>query len=483
MTQIGFVGLGKMGGNMVRRIRRDSDHAVVAFDFDAKAVRQAVKAGATGAASLAELVRKLQAPRMVWIMVPAGDPTEQTVQRLARLLEAGDTIIDGGNSRWTDDKRRSRELRRSGIHYVDVGVSGGVWGLEVGYCMMVGGPQKAVRQLAPILDVLAPPTNEQSLRAIGSRGWLRFGPSGAGHYVKMVHNGVEYGLMQSYAEGFDVFDKCEYELDNAKIAHLWGQGSVVRSWLCELAARAFEADGNDLAVLEGYTADSGEGRWTIADATGHDVPTPVITASLYSRMRSRGNGDYADRVLAALRNQFGGHAVVSAPAATAQATAGARAGARPGKRRKATAAKAARKQAASKAAGKRATSKPAAKRAAPKAAGKRPAPKAAGKRAAPKAAGKRPAPKAAGKRATSKPAGKRAASKAAGKRPALKARVRSTAASRPAKRATAKAGAKRSTATASGRRGPAKAPARTRAASKPRSGRTAARAASARRGR
>ena len=196
--------------------------------------------------------------------------------------------------------------------------------------MMVGGPPKAVKRLAPILDVLAPETNEESVAAIGPRGWLRFGRSGAGHYVKMVHNGVEYGLMQAYAEGFDVFDKCEYELDNAKIAHLWGQGSVVRSWLCELAARAFEADGNDLEAIEGYTEDSGEGRWTIEDATAHDVPTPVITASLYARLCSRGNGDFADRVLAALRNQFGGHAVESAPGAGKVEAAGvdARAGER-----------------------------------------------------------------------------------------------------------------------------------------------------------
>jgi 6-phosphogluconate dehydrogenase len=315
MTQIGFVGLGKMGGNMVHRIRRDSDHEVVAFDFDARAVRQAVRRGASGAGSLRELVKQLAPPRMVWIMVPAGAPTQETVDKLAGLLERGDAIIDGGNSKWTDDKRRAAELRRSGIEYVDVGTSGGVWGLEVGYCMMVGGPTKAVRRLAPILDVLAPETNEESRHAIGRRGWMHFGPAGAGHYVKMVHNGVEYGLMQAYAEGFDVFDKCEYELDNAKIAHLWGQGSVVRSWLCELAARAFEADGNELAVIEGYTEDSGEGRWTIEDATAHDVPTPVITASLYARLRSRGNGDFADRVLAALRNQFGGHAVKSAPKA------------------------------------------------------------------------------------------------------------------------------------------------------------------------
>jgi 6-phosphogluconate dehydrogenase len=268
-------------------------------------------------------------------MVPAGDPTQQTVDKLAGLLDRGDTIVDGGNSRWTDDKRRAKELKSQGIGYVDVGVSGGVWGLEVGYCMMVGGPPKAVKRLAPILDVLAPETNEQSLAAIGPRGWLHFGPSGAGHYVKMVHNGVEYGLMQAYAEGFDVFDKCEYELDNAKIAHLWGQGSVVRSWLCELAARAFEADGNELEAIEGYTEDSGEGRWTIMDATAHDVPTPVITASLYARLRSRGNGDFADRVLAALRNQFGGHAVKSAPAAGAsnsQKSAPARSGERRGGR-------------------------------------------------------------------------------------------------------------------------------------------------------
>jgi 6-phosphogluconate dehydrogenase len=311
VTQIGFVGLGKMGGNMVHRIRRDSDHVVVAFDVGKDAVKQAVTNGAVGANSLADLVKKLEKPRTVWIMVPAGQPTQQTVDKLSKLLDRDDTIVDGGNSKWTDDKRRAQELKKLGIHYVDVGTSGGVWGLEVGYCMMVGGPPKAVKRLAPILDVLAPETNEVSREAIGPRGWMHFGPSGAGHYVKMVHNGVEYGLMQAYAEGFDVFDKSEYELDNAKIAHLWGQGSVVRSWLCELAARAFEADGNDLGTIEGYTDDSGEGRWTIDEASAHDVPTPVITASLYARFYSRGNGDFTHRVLAALRNQFGGHAVKS----------------------------------------------------------------------------------------------------------------------------------------------------------------------------
>ena len=304
MSQIGFVGLGRMGGNMVARIKRDSDHDVVAFDFDDKAVAKAVKKGAQGAKSLKELVGKLEAPRMVWIMVPAGEPTQKTVDQLAKLLDKGDTIIDGGNSKWTDDKARSAALKKAGIDYVDVGVSGGVWGLEVGYCMMVGGANRAIKRLAPILDVLAPPGTEEH-----GPGWGHFGPTGAGHYVKMVHNGVEYGMMQAYAEGFDLFDKSEYEIDNAKVAHLWMQGSVVRSWLCELAALAFEQNGNDLDDLTAFTADSGEGRWTIADAMDKDVPTPVITAALYARFYSRGNGDFTGRVLSALRQQFGGHAV------------------------------------------------------------------------------------------------------------------------------------------------------------------------------
>ncbi len=306
MAQIGFIGLGRMGGNMVARIKRDSDHEVVALDLDLEAVERAVGVGAEGASDMADMVSKLDAPRTIWIMVPAGGPTQSTVDELAGLLEAGDTIVDGGNSKWTDDKLRAEQLEPKGIHYVDVGTSGGVWGLEVGYCMMVGGPDEAVRRLAPFLDVLAPPSTEEH-----GPGWGHMGPTGAGHYVKMVHNGIEYGLMQAYAEGFDLFDKSEYELDNAKIAHLWMQGSVVRSWLCELAALAFEQDGNDLASLSGYTADSGEGRWTIEEAIDKDVPTPVITASLYARFTSRGNGDYANRILAALRNQFGGHAVKS----------------------------------------------------------------------------------------------------------------------------------------------------------------------------
>jgi len=290
--QIGFVGLGRMGGNMVTRIRRDSDHEVVAYDRDDETVKRiAEQTGARGARSLADLVSKLDAPRTVWIMVPAGNPTQDTVDKLAGLLEQGDMIVDGGNSKWTDDRERAAVLREVGIDYLDVGTSGGVWGLEVGYCMMVGGPGPAVKRLSPILDVLAPETNDLSRHVLGDRGWGHFGPSGAGHYVKMVHNGIEYGLMQAYAEGFDLFDKSDYELDNAKIAHLWNQGSVVRSWLCELAARAFELEGNDLGALSGYTEDSGEGRWTIEDAMAKDVPTPVISASLNARFYSRGNGD------------------------------------------------------------------------------------------------------------------------------------------------------------------------------------------------
>jgi 6-phosphogluconate dehydrogenase len=308
--EIGFVGLGKMGGNMVHRIERDSDHKVVAFDFSSEAVEKAEGVGATGASTLEDLVSKLEPPRNVWIMVPAGDPTQQTVDKLGELLDAGDMIIDGGNSRWTDDKARAAQLEPKGVHYVDVGTSGGVWGLEVGYCMMVGGPDEAVDRLAPILDVLAPaPTEEHG------PGWGHFGPPGAGHYVKMVHNGVEYGMMQAYAEGFSLFDASEYELDNGKIAHLWMQGSVVRSWLCELAARAFEMEGNDLANLEPYVEDSGEGRWTVEDGIDKRIPTPVITTSLYERFSSRGQNAFAAKVNAALRNQFGGHAVKSkAPA-------------------------------------------------------------------------------------------------------------------------------------------------------------------------
>jgi 6-phosphogluconate dehydrogenase len=311
--RLGFVGLGKMGGNMVHRVHRDSEHVVVAFDPSADAVAAAEGHGATGASSLEDLVAQLEAPRTVWIMVPAGAPTEQVVQDLAALLEPGDAIVDGGNSRWTDDARRAQELQAKGLQYVDVGVSGGVWGLEVGYCMMVGGPEEAVTRLTPILDVLAPPTSDESQAALGEHGWAHFGDSGAGHYVKMVHNGIEYGIMQAYAEGFSLLHESPFPVDNAKVAHLWEQGSVVRSWLNSLAARAFEAEGNELERLEPYVEDSGEGRWTIEDAIERRVPMPALAAALFARFESRGQGDYAAKVNAALRNQFGGHAVKARP--------------------------------------------------------------------------------------------------------------------------------------------------------------------------
>ncbi len=308
--QIGFVGLGKMGGNMVHRILRDSDHEVAAFDFNAEAVAAAEGHGAQGADSLEALVGKLSAPRAVWIMVPAGDPTEQTVDKLAALLEPGDLIVDGGNSNWHDDVRRGAALAEKGIHYVDVGTSGGVWGLEVGYCMMVGGRAEGVQLLAPILDVLAPRGTEKSGEADDfGPGWRHFGDSGAGHFVKMVHNGVEYGLMQAYAEGFELMHKAPFDIQLGEVAGLWNRGSVVRSWLCELAEKAFAEEGDGLEQIKGHVADSGEGRWTIVDGIDLDVPTPVITAALYARFYSRGEGDYTHRVLAALRNQFGGHAV------------------------------------------------------------------------------------------------------------------------------------------------------------------------------
>jgi 6-phosphogluconate dehydrogenase len=271
---------------------------VVAFDPNPEAVSTAEGHGATGASSLQEMVSKLEAPRLVWLMVPSGEITQGTIDQLEELLEPGDTIVDGGNTNWHDDIRRAAHLDGRGLHYIDVGTSGGIWGLEVGYCMMVGGHEESVQRLAPILDVLAPPG-----------GWHHFGDAGAGHFVKMVHNGVEYGMMQAYAEGFELMHKSKYPIELKEVAALWNRGSVVRSWLCELAERAFDQEGNDLSGLKGYVDDSGEGRWMMADAIDHAVPTPALAASLYARFYSRAEGDYAARVLAALRNQFGGHVV------------------------------------------------------------------------------------------------------------------------------------------------------------------------------
>jgi 6-phosphogluconate dehydrogenase len=294
--ELGFVGLGRMGGNMVTRLVRDG-HRVVAYDRSPDAASLARANGAEAAAALADLPGALRPPRAVWVMVPAGEPTESTVQALGGLLERGDTIVDGGNTRWKDDVRRAAALSARGVHYVDAGTSGGIWGLRNGYCLMIGGEPEPVRRLAPIFTTLAPPD-----------GWLHVGGSGAGHYVKMIHNGIEYALMQGYAEGFELMSESEYRLDLPAIARLWNQGSVVRSWLLELAADALAADPR-LDELKAWVEDSGEGRWTVEDALEKAVPAPTITAALFARFRSRRANSFADRLLAALRNQFGGHAV------------------------------------------------------------------------------------------------------------------------------------------------------------------------------
>jgi 6-phosphogluconate dehydrogenase len=297
--QIGFVGLGKMGGNMVRRLIRDSDHQVVGYNIHQEvADALATETGMEAATSLDDLVAKLEPPRHIWLMVPSGEPTQQTIQALFAILDEGDLIVDGGNSHWTDSRANGQAAAERAIEFCDAGVSGGVWGLQEGYCMMVGGTDQAVGRIAPLLDVLAPPD-----------GWGHMGGWGAGHYVKMVHNGVEYGLMQAYAEGFELMHASDFDLDLTKIARLWMHGSVVRSWLLDLMGNAFEQEGNDLAAIKGWVADSGEGRWTVFDAIDKSVPTPVITLALMMRFASRQDESYAAKVNAALRNQFGGHAV------------------------------------------------------------------------------------------------------------------------------------------------------------------------------
>lgn len=296
---IGFIGLGKMGLNMVTRLARGG-HRVVAYDRHAEAVNRAEKEGCAGASSLADLVARLPAPRALWLMVPAGDPTEETVAAAAPLLARGDVIVDGGNTHFRDDVRRAKDLAARGIGYVDVGTSGGVWGLAHGYCLMVGGEESAIKHLEPIFTTLAP-----------ERGWIHVGGHGAGHYVKMVHNGIEYGMMQAYAEGFEVMARSRYPLDLARIADVWMHGSVVRSWLLELAADALARDPR-LEHVAGYVQDSGEGRWMIQEALDRDVPVPTLTAALFTRFRSRQEASFAEKMLAALRNAFGGHAVRSA---------------------------------------------------------------------------------------------------------------------------------------------------------------------------
>ena len=299
--RIGFIGLGRMGANMVRRLVRDG-HEIVVFNRTPERTKEieAEGQGAIASYSIEEMVGELEKPRAVWVMVPAGDATEAQIEELLEHLEPGDTIIDGGNTNFHDDVRRQATLKERGIHYVDAGTSGGIWGLELGYCLMVGGEKDAVAPLESIFTTLAP-----------DGGYLHVGGPGAGHYVKMVHNGIEYGLMQAYAEGFEIMHASDYELDLAGISELWMQGSVVRSWLLELAGRAFRANGPDLANLKGFVADSGEGRWTVQEAIDRDVPAPVITLALLTRLRSRQDDSYGGKVLAALRNEFGGHAVKS----------------------------------------------------------------------------------------------------------------------------------------------------------------------------
>ena len=319
--QIGMVGLGRMGGNMARRLLRGG-HEVVAYAADANAVRQLAGEGAVGALTLDDFVAKLKAPRVAWVMVPAGPPTEQVVTDLARRLDPGDTLIDGGNSSFKDDVRRSRTLRERKINFLDVGTSGGVWGLERGYCLMIGGDRAVVARLDPIFRTLAPgvdtvpgtPGRERS-GSPAEHGYLYCGPSGAGHFVKMVHNGIEYGLMQAYAEGLDIMknanskdlpEELRYDLDLADIAELWRRGSVVSSWLLDLTAQAL-AENPTLSAYTGVVADSGEGRWTIMAALEEAVPCDVLAASLFARFRSRREHTFAEKVLSAMRHKFGGH--------------------------------------------------------------------------------------------------------------------------------------------------------------------------------
>jgi 6-phosphogluconate dehydrogenase len=300
--EIAMVGLGKMGANMTKRLLQGG-HRVIVSDLSQQAVAAAVAAGATASASLADLPSLLSAPRAVWVMVPAGNPTESVIQELAEVLSVDDVIIDGGNSNYKETTRRATTLQEKGIHFVDVGTSGGVWGLTEGYSMMVGDDESAIVHIRPALETLAPAAD---------KGWGHVGPSGSGHFVKMVHNGIEYGLMQAYAEGFELMKKKEgFDLDLHQIAEIWRFGSVVRSWLLDLTAGALEANPS-LEGIAAYVTDSGEGRWTVAEAIDLDCAIPVISMALQRRFRSRAEEPFSDKLLAAMRNQFGGHAVKSA---------------------------------------------------------------------------------------------------------------------------------------------------------------------------
>jgi 6-phosphogluconate dehydrogenase len=298
--ELGIVGLGRMGKNMAFRLLRGK-HRVVGYDPSSEAVAEVKGEGGIGAASLADLVRALQErPRAVWCMVPSGDPTEQTIRQMAELLSPGDVVIDGGNSYYKDSIARAKYLADRKIHFVDAGTSGGIWGLSEGYCLMVGGDEDVCRRLEPIFTTLAPP-----------QGYARVGANGAGHLVKMIHNGVEYGMMQAYAEGFEILKSSPYGLDLAQVAEVWRHGSVVRSWLLDLAADALKDD-PQLSSVADYVADSGEGRWTVIESVERAVPAPVLTLALQARFRSRQEASFGGKLLAALRNRFGGHAVKSA---------------------------------------------------------------------------------------------------------------------------------------------------------------------------
>lgn len=296
--QIGMIGLGRMGMNMAQRLL-NGKHRVVAYNRSPDKVKAIAQKGAVAAYSIEELVRTLKAPRIIWIMLPAGKATDDAVEQIALLLKEGDIIIDGGNSFYKDDIRRANALAQMGIGYLDAGVSGGIWGLKNGYCMMIGGPQPLYKKIIPLIKTLAP-----------NNGYLYCGPAGAGHFVKMIHNGIEYGMMAAIGEGFALLDASPYaeSLDYAAVSRLWNQGSVVRSWLMELAERAFDADPR-LAAISNHVDDSGEGRWTIQQAIETAVPTPVIAAALFQRFSSRQDNAFADRLTAALRKEFGGHAV------------------------------------------------------------------------------------------------------------------------------------------------------------------------------
>jgi 6-phosphogluconate dehydrogenase len=294
--ELGMIGLGRMGANMTERLVLGG-HRVITYDRSAEAVQRVVDIGALGAHSLADFVKQLSLPRTIWLMVPAGDPVDQTIELLLPQLSKGDVLIDGGNSNYKDSIRRGEKLKQQGLHFVDAGTSGGIWGLKVGYCMMIGGEKEIVARLEPIFKTLAPPD-----------GFLHVGPSGAGHFVKMIHNGIEYGMLQAYGEGFELLKASQFDLNLGAISHLWNQGSVVRSWLLELCESAFAKDPK-LDAIKGYVEDSGEGRWTVAEAIDKSVSAPVLTLSLFARFASRQQDSFAAKVIAALRNEFGGHAV------------------------------------------------------------------------------------------------------------------------------------------------------------------------------